>query len=106
MDRVALDRDGHAVTEAESSDWFVLLGTADLDAAGALKRIAWLFNAEALNPSSALAVKSGKITSPTLSLKDGVITFRGWWEAYSDPPYSSRITITTTAATTKRVIDR
>jgi hypothetical protein len=106
MDRVALDRNGRAVTEAESSDWFVLLGTGGLDAAGALKRIAWLFNAEALNPSSAPAVKLDKISAPTLILKDGVITFHGWWEAYSDPPYSRRITITTTPTGTKLVLDR
>jgi hypothetical protein len=106
MDRVALDRNGRAVTEAESSDWFVLLGAGGLDAAGALKRIAWLFNAEALNPSSAPAVKLDKITAPTLILKDGVITFQGWWEAYSDPPYSRRITITTTPTGTKLVLDR
>jgi hypothetical protein len=106
MDRVALDRNGHAVTEAESSDWFVLLGTGGLDAAAALKRIAWLFNAEALSPSSAPAAKLGKTTAPRLILKDGVITFQGWWEAYSDPPYSRRITITTTPTGTRLVLDR
>jgi hypothetical protein len=106
MDRVALDRNGHAVTEAESSDWFDLLSTGGLDAAGALKRIAWLFNAEGLSPASAPGVKTDKITAPRLIVKDSAITFQGWWEAYSDPPYSGRITITTTPTGTRLVLDR
>jgi hypothetical protein len=106
MDRVALDHTGHAVTEAENGDWFALLSTNGLDDAGALKRIAWLFNAEGLNPASPPAAKSDKITAPTLIVKDGAITFQGWWEAYSDPPYTRRITITTTSTGSKLVIDR
>lgn len=102
-DRVALDRNGHAVTEAQNSDWYSFLSTRELDAAGALKRVAWLFNAGALN--SELKGSATKITDPTLTTKDSTITFRGWWEAYSDPPYSRRITITTNATTTKLVID-
>jgi len=106
MDRVALDRKGHAVTEAESSEWFDLLSTGGLDAAGALKRIAWLFNAEGLSPASAPGMKTDKITAPRLIVKDGAITFQGWLEAYSDPPYSRRITITTTPTGTRLVLDR
>lgn len=52
LDRVALDRSGHAVTEAESSDWYAFLSTEGLDAKGALDRIGWLFNAGALYPTS------------------------------------------------------
>ncbi|HBB97523.1 MAG TPA: hypothetical protein DC054_19245 [Blastocatellia bacterium] len=103
-DRVALDRDGHAVTEAENSDWYSFLSTRELDAAGALNRVAWLFNAGGLH--SELKGSAAKITAPTLTAGDGTITFRGWWQAYSDPPYSRRITIATTATTTKLVIDR
>jgi len=106
MDRVALDRSGHAVIEAENSDWYQFLSTKNLDAAGALKRIAWLFNAEGLNPASPPAAKSDKITAPTLIVKDGAITFQGWWEAYSDPPYSKRITINSTPTGTRLVLDR
>jgi hypothetical protein len=106
MDRTALDRDGHAVTAAENCDWYTFLSTDGLDDAGALKRIAWLFNAEGLNPTSPPGAKSDKITAPTLIVKDGSITFQGWWEAYSDPPYTRRITITTTSTGTKLVIDR
>lgn len=105
-DRVALDRDGHAVTETEESDWYLFLSTRELDAAGALKRIAWLFNAGALNSTSEFKGAAAKITAPTLTARDGTIMFRGWWEAYSDPPYSRRITITTTTTATKLVIDR
>jgi hypothetical protein len=103
-DRVALDRSGHAVTEAENSDWYSFLSTRELDAAGALNRVAWLFNAGGL--TSELKGSAVKITAPTLTVRDGTITFRGWWQAYSDPPYSRRITITTTATTTKLVIER
>jgi len=104
MDRVALDRNGRAVTEAENSDWYSFLSTRELDAAGALNRVAWLFNAGGL--TSELKGSAAKITAPTLTARDSTITFQGWWEAYSDPPYSRRITITTTATTTKLVIDR
>jgi len=106
QDRTALDRDGHAVTEAENTDWYAFLSTRGLDAAGALKRIAWLFNAGAIDPANEPKGGAGKITAPTLIAHDGSITFRGWWEAYSDPPYTSRITITTTPTGTKLVIDR
>lgn len=105
-DRVALDRDGHAVTEAENSDWYSFLSTRELDAAGALNRVAWLFNAGGLNSTSEFKGSAAKITAPTLTARDSTITFRGWLEAYSDPPYSRRITITTTASTTRLVIDR
>src|SRR6266478_1997287 len=54
MDRTALDRDGHAVTEKENSDWYSFLSTRELDAAGALNRVAWLFNAGGLNSTSEL----------------------------------------------------
>jgi hypothetical protein len=106
MDRVALDRSGHAVMEAENSDWYQFLSTKNLDARGALKRIAWLFNAGGLDPTSTPRGNAGEITAPTLISKNGSITFRGWWEAYSDPPYTRRITITTTSTGTKLVIDR
>ena len=105
-DRTALDRNGHAVTEAKDGDWYAFLSTDGLNAAGALTRVAWLFNAGGLNPSSAPGGKPDKITVPTLIIKDGSITFQGWWEAYSDPPYSRRITITTTPTNTNVVIER
>jgi hypothetical protein len=105
-DRVAIDCDGHALTEAENSDWYAFLSTRSLDAAGALKRIAWLFNAGGLDPATGPRGTPNKITVPTLIAKDGSIRFQGWWTAYSDPPYSRRITIATTATTTKLVIDR
>jgi hypothetical protein len=106
QDRVGLDRSGHSVQEAENSDWYTFLSAEGLGAAGALKRIAWLFNAGGLNPADEPKGSAGKITAPTLINQDGSITFRGWWEAYSDPPYARRITITTTATSTRLVIDR
>ena len=105
-DRTGLDRSGHAVTEAENGDWYAFLSTDGLDAASALKRVAWLFNAGALNPADEPKGRASNITAPTLIPKDGSVTFQGWWQAYSDPPYSRRITITAATANTKLMIDR
>jgi hypothetical protein len=104
-DRTALDRNGHAVTEAENSDWYAFLSTSGLDAAGALKRVAWLFNAGGSDPTTEPRGKPDKITAPKLLAKDGSIMFQGWWEAYSDPPYTQRITITATPISTRLVLD-
>ncbi|HEV7743482.1 MAG TPA: hypothetical protein VGO56_00680 [Pyrinomonadaceae bacterium] len=105
QDRVGLDRSGHAVTEAENCDWYAFLSSDGLDGAAALKRIAWSFNAGGLYPETAPRGNPGKITSPTLTANGRSITFSGWWQAYSDPPYSRRITITATAAGSKLVVD-
>jgi hypothetical protein len=105
-DRVALDRTGHAVTEAESSDWYAFLSTEGLEARDALQRIAWLFNAGALEPASdARGGRRDGVTAPTLTIKEGVIKFQGWWQAFSDPPYSRRITIVATTDRTNLVKD-
>jgi len=106
QDRVGLDRSGHAVTEAETSDWYAFLNTDRLDAADALKRVAWLFNAGGLYPETGPRGNREKITAPTLTASGRSITFSGWWQAYSDPPYSRRTTITATDAGSKLVIDR
>lgn len=105
-DRTALDRSGHAVTDAESGDWYALLSTPGLDADAALKRVAWLFNAEGVLPApQPPRAKRDKITAPTLTNRDGRITFRGWWQAYTDPPYTRRITIVATKDATKLTLD-
>lgn len=104
LDKVALDRSGHAVVPAEhgqswaaNGDWHALLSADGLDAMGALKRVAWLFNAEALEPENApKAAGRNRIGAPTLSSDNGVITFQGWWEAYSDPPYNTHVKIVAT----------
>jgi hypothetical protein len=104
LDKVALDRFGHAVAPPErgqswvaNGDWHSLLSTSGLDAKGALKRVAWLFNAEALEPENApKSAGRNRISGPTLSNDNGVITLQGWWEAYSDPPYNSHIKIVAT----------
>ncbi|MCU1265894.1 MAG: hypothetical protein JWM21_2212 [Acidobacteria bacterium] len=104
--RTAVDRSGHAVTETENGDWFALLSTSDLDAAGALKRVAWLFNADGLVPTAKPRTARGdKFTAPALTAKDGAIRFQGWCEAHSDPPYEMRITIVATIKGTKLVVD-
>jgi hypothetical protein len=106
QDRTAVDRSGHAVTQSENGDWFALLGTSGLDAASALKRVAWLFNSDGLVPIAApRTARRSKLTAPILNTKDGVITFQGWCEAHSDPPYEMRITIVATTNGTKLVND-
>lgn len=114
LDKVALDRSGHAVVPAEhgqswvaSGDWYALLSAGGLDAMGALKRVAWLFNAEALGPENAQkGAGRNRISAPTLSNDNGVITFQGWWEAYSDPPYSAHVKIVATKERADFVIGR
>ena len=106
QDRAAVDRSGHAVTETENGDWFALLSTSGLDAASALKRVAWLFNADGLIPAAEPRTARGdKLTAPALTTKDGAITFQGWCEAHSDPPYEMRITIVAATKGTKLVVD-
>lgn len=107
-DMVALDRSGHAIMSAENGDWYAFLSTRGLDAKGALRRIAWLFNAYAiLTPSEPKEAGRARISAPTLTNKEGVITFQGWFAAHSDPPspYKNRVTITATKDGAKLVLD-
>lgn len=104
--RVALDRLGHAVTSEENGrswvvkgdDWYALLSGNKLDANGVLTRVAWLFNNAAVSRSN-----GPTHPNPILTIKDGVITFRGWWEVSSDPPYQQRVTIIATKDEAKLV---
>jgi hypothetical protein len=96
-DRAALDRAGHAVVASDKGDWYALLSTAGLDAAGALKRAAWLFASSGLEPATAPKVNHrDKLTPPTLvKAKDGTITFQGFW--VSPPQMSDPLRVTITA---------
>ncbi|HEX8097674.1 MAG TPA: hypothetical protein VF507_06540 [Pyrinomonadaceae bacterium] len=116
-DRAALDRSGHFVTGSEEGDWYALLGADKLDAAGALRRVAWLFRACGLDPLSApSAIPQGvnnrdRIKAPTLTRAgDGAVTFEGWmlFGCYTDPPNAreaTRVTITATEGRTKIVTE-
>jgi hypothetical protein len=104
-DRTAVDRSGHAVTESENGDWFALLSTSGLDAASALRRVAWLFNADGLVPGELGPSSRTRISAPSLNTKDDVITFQGWCEAHSDPPYAMRITIVAATKGAKLVVE-
>lgn len=114
LNKVALDRSGHAVAPPEhgqswiaNGDWYAFLSTDGIDAMGALKRIAWLFNAAALAPETAPQVAGrNRISAPTLANDNGVISFQGWWEAYSDPPYNAHIKIVATKERADFVIGR
>jgi hypothetical protein len=56
--------------------------------------VAWLFNAGGVFPASEPAGTRNKVSAPALTTKGDLITFQGWWDAFSDPPYRMRITIT------------
>ena len=96
-DRAALDRAGHAVVPSEKGDWHAFLSASGLDAAGALKRTAWLFKSSAVDPASASKLNNkDKVTAPTLATaKDGTITFQGFW--VSPPQMSDPLRVTITA---------
>jgi hypothetical protein len=114
LDKLALDRSGHAVAPPEygeswvaNGDWYALLSTDGLDALGALKRVAWLLNGQALGPDEAAkGAARNRISAPTLSSENGVITFQGWWEAFSDPPYNAHVKIVATKARADFVIGK
>lgn len=100
FDRAGLDKANHAIQPQEQGHWHAFLATPGLDAAGALKRVAWLFSALELGPSP----KQPKVTAPTLeALPDGSVKLQGW-VAY--PPNMSapmRVTITATPGGAKLV---
>jgi hypothetical protein len=100
FDRAGLDKASHAIQPQEQGHWHAFLTTPGLDAAGALKRVAWLFSAGAVSPGP----KQPKVTAPTLeTAPDGSVKLQGWI-AY--PPNMSapmRITITATPTSAKLV---
>lgn len=77
---VAIDDDGHAVTESGRGDWYELLTAPGLDAAGALERVAWLLGRpaplEAGDPveDGAEAV----VAEPTIEVDGDSVRFEGW----------------------------
>ena len=93
LDRAALDRADHAVLPSDKDDkgdWYAFLATKGLDAAGAIKRAAWLFRAGAVDPSP----KNPKVTPPTLTTgSDGTITLQGWI-LYPPAGRPTRLTVT------------
>ncbi|HSK02462.1 MAG TPA: hypothetical protein VK932_14515 [Kofleriaceae bacterium] len=99
LDRAGLDKAGHAIQPQEQGHWHAFLATPGLDAAGALKRVAWLFSAAEVAPG-----KHPKVTPPTLeAAPDGSVKLVGW---IAFPPNMSapmRVTITATPAGAKLV---
>ncbi len=100
LDRAGLDRAGHAIQPQEQGHWHAFLTTPGLAAAGALKRVAWLFSAAEVAPGP----KHPKVTAPTLATApDGSVKLQGW---IAFPPNMSapmRLTITATPAGAKLV---
>jgi hypothetical protein len=95
-DRAGLDRAGHAIVPAETGDWQAFFTTSGVDAAVALKRVAWLFRASGLDPQSTTKVNyKNKITAPALNVaKDGTVTFVGWMVFPPNMGNPMRMTIT------------
>ncbi len=99
LDRAGLDKANHAIQPQEQGHWHAFLATPGLDAAGALKRVAWLFSAAEVAPG-----KHPKVTAPTLeAAPDGSVKLVGW---IAFPPNMSapmRLTITATPTGAKLV---
>ncbi len=99
LDRAGLDKANHAIELGEKGgDWYVFLTTKGLDAAGALRRVAWVYYAADLTPERAAEMPGGaKVTAPTLTTgTDGTVTLQGW---LTHPPRMSsprRITVRAT----------
>ena len=104
LDRAGLDKANHAIEPwMEKGDWYAFLTTKGLDAAGALRRVAWLYTASDLTPED-LAAKmlpgGEKVTAPTLTTgTDGTVTLQGWW-FFPGPGMRSPKRITVRATTT------
>lgn len=99
-DRTALDRADHAVVPSDKGDWYALLGTRGLDAAGALARAAWLLRASTVDPSP----HHPKVTPPALTTaSDGTITLQGWLVYPPNMGRPMRLTITATPRGAKLV---
>ena len=105
LDRAGLDRAGHAIVPGEAGDWQAFFTSSGVDAAVALKRVAWLFRASGVDPTSTTKVNhKDKITAPVLSVaKDGTATFTGWLVYPPNMGNPLRMTITAGPAGTKLV---
>jgi hypothetical protein len=100
LDRTGLDKASHAIQPQEQGHWHAFLTTPGLDAAGALKRVAWLFRALDVGPSP----KTPKVTVPTLEVaKDGSVKLQGWIAFPPNMGAPMRMTITATPTGAKLV---
>ena len=100
LDRAGLDKASHAVQPQEQGNWHAFLSTPGLDAAGALKRVAWLFSAAELGPNP----RQPKVTAPTLEIaKDGSVKLQGWMAFPPNMSAPMRLTITATPGGAKLV---
>jgi hypothetical protein len=98
LDRAGIDKANHAIEPNEKGDWYAFLSTKGLDAAGALRRVAWLYRAAELTPETAAGMPGGaKVTAPTLTTgADGSITLQGWLVYPPNMSAPMRITVRAT----------
>lgn len=98
LDRAGLDKANHAIEPMEKGDWYAFLTTKGLDAAGALRRVAWLYRAAELTPASAAKMPGGgNVTAPALTTgTDGTVTLQGWLVYPPNMSSPMRITVRAT----------
>jgi len=102
LDRAGIDRSGHVIQPQEQGDWHAFLVTPGLDAAGALKRVAWLFSAGELAPSP----KHPQVAAPTLEVApDGAVKLQGWLVFPPNMDAPRRLTLTATREGAKLVFE-
>ena len=80
LDRAGVHKDGKAIVSSDKGAWHAFLTTPGLDAAGALKRVAWLYAGGALVPPG-LPPKLNHVytvTPPQLTVAGKEATLQGW----------------------------
>jgi hypothetical protein len=80
LDRAGVHKGGKAIVNSDKGAWHAFLTTPGLDAAGALKRVAWLYAGGALVPPG-LPPKLNhidKVTPPQLTVAGKEATLQGW----------------------------
>lgn len=102
LDRAGVRKDGAAIVNSDKGAWHAFLTTPGLDAAGALKRVAWLYAGGALVPPG-LPPKLGsaeKVKAPTLTVAGKEATLQGWMLFPPNMTSPMRVTIKATEGAT------
>lgn len=105
LDRAGVRKDGTALVNSDKGAWHAFLTTPGLDAAGALKRVAWLYSAGALVPPG-LPPKLGsaeKVKAPMLTVAGKDATLQGWMIFPPNMTSPMRVTIKATEGATPTI---
>ena len=105
--RAGVDKSGHAITtgDANPGQWNTFLRTPGLDAAEANRRVAWLYQASAIDPKTTLKfAHKDKVTAPSLVIEHDGVTFTGWtWSGGNATPI--KVTVKATSASAKITLE-